>query len=512
MLFWLCCLVLSAAVILGGATHAGYLGDVTVQLLSVPLLTVVLWPAASAHHQQRREARLALYLCGAAAAVVFVQVLPLPFDVWSGGASLMRQPPASEYESLRTSWGTFSLVPQATWAAAVSVIVPLSIFGAVIQLGYGQRRALSWLLLGLGSAGLVLGFLQVAQGPSSGLRFYDVTNDTEAVGFFANRNHFAALLYVCLLLAGMNFTTLGASVSQSAAFRSRNILWRAGAAALLAGLLGGLALAKSRAGIALAMIALAGVFANLWTQRRLAREAGTPGTLTAGRASFAAVVFAVLFAAQFGLGGILTRFEAGPAEDLRVTFNRVTWQTIPKALPFGTGLGTFVPVYAAAEKREDIFAGYANRAHNDLAELLLETGLMGAGLLLAFLAWFTRRAIQVWKKPRIGQSLSCLLLERTAVLSIALLLAHSLADYPLRTTALSAIFAYFCALLAVPVSEPASEPAAKLRRAPPGPPEPVQREQWGFDANWPQTWQKEPDTKRPEKELGQILHKSATKG
>jgi hypothetical protein len=98
------------------------------------------------------------------------------------------------------------------------------------------------------------------------------------------------------------------------------------------------------------------------------------------------------------------------------------------------------------------------------------------------------------------------------VLSIALLLAHSLADYPLRTTALSAIFAYFCALLAVPVSEPASEPAAKLRRAPPGPPEPVQREQWGFDANWPQTWQKEPDTKRPEKELGQILHQSATKG
>lgn len=510
MLFWLCCSVLSAAVVLGGATHAGYLGDVAAQLLSVPLLIVVLWPAASAHHQQRREARFALYLCGVAAALVCIQVLPLPFDVWSAGASLMQQSPPSDHGQLRTSWGTLSLVPQATWAAAASSIVPLSIFGAVTQLGFKQRRVLSWLLLGLGSASLVLGLLQVAQGPGS-LRFYDVTNQTEAVGFFANRNHFAALLYVSLLLAGMHIPLLGASISQGRAFRSRTILWLAGAAALLAAFLGGLALARSRAGIILAMIALAGVIANIRVQRQFARSTSASSMPIVAQASFGAVVFAILFAAQFGLGGILARFEVGPAEDLRVTFNRVAWETIPKTLPFGTGLGTFVPVYAAAEKRDDVFAGYANRAHNDLAEMLLETGLLGAALLLAFLAWLARRAIQVWKKPQSSQSLSHLLMERTAVLVAVLLLAHSLVDYPLRTTALSAIFAYFCAVLAVPVSEPSSEPAAKLRHTRPLPVEPVQAERWDFDAKWPQTWKKEPGASCPEKDLGQTLHNPTTK-
>ena len=48
--------------------------------------------------------------------------------------------------------------------------------------------------------GAFLGILQVAQGPTSALRFYQFTNPNEAVGFFANRNHFAALVNVLILL------------------------------------------------------------------------------------------------------------------------------------------------------------------------------------------------------------------------------------------------------------------------------------------------------------------------
>ena len=46
----------------------------------------------------------------------------------------------------------------------------------------------------------ILGHFQVAQGQASPLRFYQFTNPTEAVGFFANRNHFAALIYSVVLL------------------------------------------------------------------------------------------------------------------------------------------------------------------------------------------------------------------------------------------------------------------------------------------------------------------------
>ena len=61
-----------------------------------------------------------------------------------------------------------------------------------------HRLAFAWLLLFLGGLSLLLGFLQMAQGPGSGLRFYDVTNPKEAVGLLANRDHFAAHLYVTL--------------------------------------------------------------------------------------------------------------------------------------------------------------------------------------------------------------------------------------------------------------------------------------------------------------------------
>src|SRR6516164_1973002 len=58
------------------------------------------------------------------------------------------------------------------------------------------RRQYSW-----ERCNLIFGFLQMAQRPGSTLRFYDVTNPKEAVGLFANRNHFAAHLYVTLVLA-----------------------------------------------------------------------------------------------------------------------------------------------------------------------------------------------------------------------------------------------------------------------------------------------------------------------
>ena len=46
-------------------------------------------------------------------------------------------------------------------------------------------------------------------------------------------------------------------------------------------------------------------------------------------------------------------------------------------MPVGAGLGTFVPVYAMFEKPEQVSLFYVNRAHNDVLELWLETGVAG---------------------------------------------------------------------------------------------------------------------------------------
>src|SRR5690606_34815955 len=98
-------------------------------------------------------------------------------------------------------WWPLSVAPHTTWLGLVSLVVPLGVFLATIQLQRRERRLLSLAVLAVGIISVFLGLLQVAQGPESPLRFFAFTNPTEAVGFFANRNHFAALLYSLTLLA-----------------------------------------------------------------------------------------------------------------------------------------------------------------------------------------------------------------------------------------------------------------------------------------------------------------------
>lgn len=238
----------------------------------------------------------------------------------------------------------------------------------------------------------------------------------------------------------------------------------------------------------LAAAALAGIAAIV-----LAQDRGNKRLRSARMATIAVLGFAAVFTILFGLGRLATRFGPGQELDLRGALARTTFETALKSLPAGTGLGSFVPVYAAVEKTADMAQGYANRAHNDLAEILLETGLVGALLLLAFLVWLAWRARAVWLGSHHAGPAQAML-EKSAALAIALLLAHSLVDYPLRTGALSAMFAFFCAILAAPASAPKNQASHRGRQdirtldlqpadiaAP--------REKWGGQIQWPESWQ-----------------------
>jgi O-antigen ligase len=488
MLFWLCGAVLLVSCVFGGATRAGYAGDFAAQLLSIPLLIAALWLALSAHDPGRHKARAAMALCGVAAFLVFLELVPLPFA--PPGASLLPFAQAQSTVPSLPSWMPMSRTPQATWAAAVSLIVPLAIFSAVMQLELQQRLRLCWLLLAIGGLSLFLGFLQVAQGPHSELRFYGVTNPEDAVGLFANRNHFAAHLYVTLVLAAMWFQMNAVGGLNRGEFGTKSTLLFVAAAAFLVAIVGGLAFSRSRAGMVLAAAALGGIAAIVLTQNR-----NNPSRRATRRATIAVLGFAAVFTILFGMGRLATRFESVEGQDIRGTLARTTFETALKTLPAGTGLGSFVPVYAAVEKTADMAQGYANRAHNDLAEILLETGLPGAIALLAFLGWFGRRTAAVWMGSQQRAGSAQAMLEKSAALAATLLLLHSLADYPLRTAALSAMFAFFCAILAAPAA--ASVSAAPQRRrhdvrpldllpadfgAPPG-------EKWGAQVQWPESWQ-----------------------
>jgi hypothetical protein len=119
--------------------------------------------------------------------------------------------------------------------------------------------------------------------------------------------------------------------------------------------------------------------------------------------------------------------------------------------------------------------------------------LFGLVLLLAFMAWFFRKTYDVWFICKFNGRDSQLLLQRAATLIIFLLLAHSLVDYPLRTTALSSIFAFFCAVLTTQAQDSEDEKIPDRRQRFVGP-KPTLRvtagETWGSDLRWPEGWQR----------------------
>jgi O-antigen ligase len=498
MMFALSSVVLAAAIVMGGGSKAGFLGDVAVQLLAIPLLLACLWRwlgQSDDQAPQRRSAERPLYLIAFLGLVLlFVQLTPLPPIFGSNWLWVHALPFQAQDAATEAPWRRLTLTPTASWAAVASVLPPLALFAGVTQLDAAPRFRLAAIVIGLSAVSLLLGFLQIAQGPQSGLRFFEFTNPAEAVGFFANRNHFAAQLYTALVFAAVWFSFAARDFVRQGTLDTRAILWFAAAAVLLIASIAGLALARSRAGLFLALAAIAGIVAMFFASSRQSSRGGSSSSRFVGRMALAALLIAVLFAVQFGLHRVQTRFEADPLADLRFTLSAATFRAALESLPFGTGIGSFVSVYLIKENPQDLFSGYANRAHNDWAELLLETGVFGVAIAVLFLWWFAAKAVAIWR-PRPAEELDHhLMLQRAATVVVVLLLAHSAVDYPLRTTAMVTIFAFACAVLVSPphpatAAEPPPRRGSKRRRSRPAPPpEGAPQADWGADVDWPEAW------------------------
>jgi len=412
-----------------------------------------------------------------------------------------------------------SVLPRATWISALSLLSPLAVFLGTLLLGYRERRFLCILLLGIGILSAFVGLSQVAQGPQSALRFFEITNPSEAVGFFANRNHFAALLYALTLFSAVWVIEAAAGVN---AERGRLDTARmAGVAAslfVLVIILAGQAMARSRAGLVLTIVALFGAFALAVTDQRTA-SGGSLAKVTPAKLMMGAITLAVILVIQYALYRILQRFDIDPLEDARIIFARNTFAAAKAYLPLGSGMGTFPSVYALFEKPQDALIDvYANRAHNDVLELALEAGVVGIGLAVLFVAWLATRSVKVWfgRNPAlVGVDLS---LARAATLVVGLIIAHSLVDYPLRTGAIMGVLAFACGLLVEPLSVgektsapeqaraarprqpsikdriPAGVTARQLREPPSlGGAEPQHARRWGEDIQWPSEWRAKPE-------------------
>jgi O-antigen ligase len=451
------------SLLLGGGTRPGFLSDAILQLLAIPALMIALWPLIDVlrdNADARNRARWPLRLCLAVVMLPLVQLIPLPPWIWTNLSGREGMTQVFDLLGGARPWLPISVSPNATWLSFISLLPPAAIFVGVIQLGYRDRRTLSVILVAAGFVSAFLGLIQVAQGPGSNLRFFSFTNLGEAVGFFANRNHFAALIYVLLLFAAawaVDVAIGAGSWKQVKRFEPGLLLALAAGFIVPVVFIGAEAMARSRAGLALTMVALAAAFAFAIPDR-----GDTPAQASETRKSskflFGAIAFALMLVVQFALYRILDRFGADPLADARIGFARDTLQAALSFMPFGSGMGTFVPVYGMFEQPRYVLANvYANHAHNDFLELWLESGALGIAVVVGFVIWFLLRSAKIWRKQPAGSRRMDVYLARAATMVVVLLAAHSFVDYPLRTAAIMAIFAVTCALLVEPLGGAAVE-------------------------------------------------------
>lgn len=118
--------------------------------------------------------------------------------------------------------------------------------------------------------------------------------------------------------------------------------------------------------------------------------------------------------------------------------------------PVGGGIGSFEPLYAAAERLDHVQPSIANRAHNDYLELAIEGGVPALLLLTAAFALLAWRVREGWQDADLDRRL----LARFAGLTALILALHSTVDYPLRTVSLLSVAGLALAGLASPRQSP----------------------------------------------------------
>jgi O-antigen ligase len=465
LFFGLCAFTVICSVVLGGGAQRGHLSDVILQFLTLPLLLVSLWrilDLRSGTVGKNRPLRWELVFCGAIVLVPLLQLVPLPPSIWT--ALPNRKPEALVFELVggEMPWMPISVWPEATWLSALSLLTPIAIFLGCVLLSYRERRLMSLVVLSMGLVSVFVGLIQFSQGPSGALRFFVQANGTDPVGFFGDRDHLAALLYASTLLAAAwAIDATFAAQSRGGRFDAATVGALVASFAVLVILVSAQAMTRSRAGLGLAIVALVGAVALSYLDRRAVTGAGRRNRfgVTPAKLFLGATTLAIILTVQFSLYRIMERFADDPLADGRITFARVTTEAAKAYMPFGSGTGSFVPVYAMTEKPQDAFAyTYVNQAHDEYLQVWLETGVVGIVLIGLFVIWLVLRSIKIWRRaPPPGARDIDVSLARAATLIVGLLMAHSVVDYPLRTGAMMAIMAFACGLLVDPVAGAESE-------------------------------------------------------
>jgi O-antigen ligase len=444
-MFWIAAIVLAASQTLCNGPD-GIPGAVIAETgLLLPSIALIACCAISPRSLRfsRPDRLLAALLIGIVL-LAMIQLMPLPPTLWKSLAGRTGLSVEMQRIGVVTGWRPLSLSPLASERSLLALLPAIAIFMTARAVSATDRKRLLQIVMAMGLLSAMLGITQVSQGPDSDLRLFRPSNLSDAVGFFANRNHYGSLLAMLLPFS------IGWTIHEFMRKREVGYTWMLRALMPCCAtfvLVIGILLSHSRAGLLLSVLAGMGGIAMLWRS-----GAGIRIVLAVGACGALAGVLALQIAGN-DVVSRMTALDLGA--DTRWPVQATTIAASHRYGALGSGLGTFVNAYqSVAPDYQADQEGYVNHANNDYLELWLETGWMGAALIVLFFIWYARVAIPlwlglVWLGPASRESSTSAMIARAASLAIGLALVHASVEYQLRKPAIMVLFGLCCALLSV---------------------------------------------------------------
>ena len=419
---------LFTCLLLGGSTQIAW----ATAILQLSAIAILAWVAmASLRHPLTAGARGLAWLVAAMVGLILLHLLPLPAVVWEAVPGRMMVRDGLAVLGLAPGWQSLSLAPYDTVSAALALLPPITVLAGVVVLRAYSRTGVATALLTAAMLGLALGTAQVGSPIANAEQYYlqpEVNAGTPS-GFFANPNHMATMLLVALPFAA---ALLESGLARDGRLANPRRIVAGGGAMVV--LIIGLVFNRSLAGWGLLLPVvganLAIVFPTHW--RRCAAAVVGMGIL-----ALAVVLLTPTVRAKI-------TGDAATSVSTRQEYVSTSLAVARTYAPFGSGIGSFARVYRMKEDPRGVDATiFVNHTHNDYVELLVEVGVPGAVLALFFLLWWGRTALAMRRTPSADSY------ARAGMIASAVILLHSLVDFPLRTSAISACLALSIGLMLV---------------------------------------------------------------